>query len=385
MSWRWAISFFDFRARRRRKFGRGDVDVAFVTNMRDETDRKRYLGNYVPKIGHFSGPKYWYNDEVSAATRSMVFTARELMDKKSRREAKESFLNIVRWSQDHGAKVILLAAGTKRLFGRGGRCLKEQFGDVTFTIGDNGTAYILKEETLRAFREAGLRPRFSRIAILGPSGILGGMMVSALKKEGYKIVAAGSSLSRLKVVAKREGIQMAESFDDMGKVDAVVSCTHSENLLLTKEKVGIIRKDDKKLLVIDVSEPSNLTETEYEKCRSMVVRQDAGNAYSPRLKYVLGPVSYRMFRLSKGVTFGCFAEAIALSKMPEDLRRSTNWFEVTEENMDIVASVFKELDISIPSPRNFGKPVTSFNLAFDPKEVDEADPCGELIGSFRIF
>ncbi len=44
-----------------------------------------------------------------------------------------------------------------------------------------------------------------------------------------------------------------------------------------------------------------------------MIRQDAGNAFNPKLKYVLGMVSYKLFGLTQGVTFGCFAEAISIA------------------------------------------------------------------------
>jgi len=91
-----------------------------------------------------------------------------------------------------------------------------------------------------------------------------------------------------------------------------VACTHSKEIRLTADMVELIRKRDKKLLVVDVAEPSNLKYREFQKCKGVVIRQDAGNAYNSRLKYVLGAISYKMFSLTQGVTFGCFAEAMSI-------------------------------------------------------------------------
>jgi len=183
---------------------------------------------------------------------------------------------------------------------------------------------------------------------------------------GYDIIGAGPSEDGLQKVNKMYGVQTCRTFSEMGKVDAVVACTHSEKIRLNAETVDFIRKDGKKLLVIDVAEPSNLTYREFQKCKDRVVRQDAGNAYAPGLKYVLGAISYRMFRLSRGVTFGCFAEALALAwalnngHAGDVLKR--NWLEVNENNMEFTASLFKELGFTIPSPRCFSRPVESFQL-----------------------
>ena len=76
--------------------------------------------------------------------------------------------------------MVLLAASTKRLFGDDGRALKERFPQILFTIGDNGTVSLLLRETLRAVAKSELRPDQSRIAVLGPYGLLGTHMVRSL-------------------------------------------------------------------------------------------------------------------------------------------------------------------------------------------------------------
>ena len=150
----------------------------------------------------------------------------------------------------------------------------------------------------------------------------------------------------------------------MGPVDAIVACTHSHSIALTAESVNRIRRPGKRLLVVDVAEPSNLRKSEYQKCREHVVRQDAGNAYSHHLEYVLGAISYRLFRLSRGVTFGCFAEALSLAsalKRGEDVTRR-DWFTVDAENMQVIARLFEQDGFVVPSPRCYGRAVESFDL-----------------------
>jgi len=362
MAWRALVAICDWRTMCRRIAGNATIDVVFLTNMRDNIDRKNFLGKYRPACGHFNGPRYWFKG-ICGRTRSLDITARELINPHTRREAKDKFIDAVRWAQSSGAKVVLLAAGTKRLFGRDGKELKELFPDLVFTIGDNGTALLLKLETLRALKEAGLTPANSRIAILGPYGLLGEQMVIALKKSGYQIIGAGPNGS-LKSLAEKCGIDICRTFADMGKVDAVVACTHSEEICLNGDVVEAIRRPNKKLLVIDVAEPSNFTQAEYDECRDISVRQDAGNAYARKLKYVFGALAYRRFRLTRGVAFGCFAEALSLfaSLRRHEEIRSVDWFIVDDVNMKVVEELFKKDEITIPSPRCFGKVVKSFNL-----------------------
>src|SRR3989344_7533262 len=124
-----------------------------------------------------------------------------------------------------------------------------------------------------------------------------------------------------------------------------VACTHSNGATLSATVADMIRRKHRKLVVIDVAEPSNLSKDEYARCANFVVRQDAGNAYNKDLKYVLGAVSYQMFRLTKGVTFGCFAEAMALAYTFKTSARNIqmfDWFSVDDRNLRRVSIMFEE-------------------------------------------
>ena len=367
--WRFLCALADWRTILRKLFGRPVINTVFVTNMRDDKDRQNFLGGWSPPEGHFNGPRYWLNGLISGRTRAMNLTAEEMVDLTGRRLARKKSAEVIQWAGKQGANVILFAAGTKHLFEGDHKFLTEKFPKMVFTIGDNGTMLLLRKETLRALDKSVLIPGISRIAVLGPYGILGEMMVRTLKTGGFDIIGAGPNEDGLEKVRKKYDIRVCRDFYEMGKVDAVVACTHSENIRLNSDNIDLIRRNYQKLLVIDVAEPSNLTYKEYQKCKDRVIRQDAGNAYAPGLKYVLGAISYKMFRLTQGVTFGCFAEAMALSwalgngHREEVLQR--NWLEVDDEKMEYCAKLFEELGFQIPSPRCFSSPVKSFDLNLD--------------------
>ncbi len=364
-TWRCLVALFDWRTLLRKLKGQPVVDVVFISNMRDRTDRKRFLGLWRPKCGHFNGPRYWLNGIVGR-TRALDVVTEDLNSEEGRKKAKKYFISATFWAKRNGAKVILLAASTKRIFGEDAAELKELFPELTFTIGDNGTFLLLREETLRAIKNAKLKPP-CRIAILGPYGFLGEMMVKTLSQMGYNMIGAGPNTSALKRVAENYKIETCQNFAEMGKVDAIVACTHSEKIRLNNESIELIRKPNKKLLVVDVSEPANLRYKEFQKCRNVVIRQDAGNAYSEHLKYVLGAISYKMFRLTKGVTFGCFAEALAIRRS----NKKIDWLIVNESNMKIISNLFTREEIIPPSPRCFGKKINSFNLSLKTQIKDK--------------
>jgi predicted amino acid dehydrogenase len=342
------------------------MDAVFITNMRDEVDRLRFRGRSQPIDGHFPGPRYWFNG-ITGRTRAIDSTARDLLSLKGRKKAKQQFLSAVTWAAGKGAKVILLAASTKRLFGDDGKELKAIFPNIVFTIGDNGTSVFLLSDVTQAFAKCGISPRHSRIAILGPYGLLGEVVTRFLTKERYTLVGAGSSFSRLKQIQDQYGISICRTLKEIGKVDAVVACTHSPEMRLSAESINGLRMAGKRLLVLDVAEPANMEASEYSKCDRWVIRLDAGNAFSNNLKYVLGSISYKMFRLSEGITFGCFAETLSLAcalRNGTDIRG--NWFEITQENMDRIRTYFELFGFAPSHPRCFGKLVNNIQLDLEP-------------------
>lgn len=362
--WRFLVAACDWRTHLRKLGGQPIVDAVFITNMRDETDRRRFLGKWDPKEGHFDGPRYILGDTIGR-TRSINSTTEDLLSDHGRERAQQQFIDATRWARNNGAKVILLAAATKRLFGENPDRLQKMFPELLFTIGDNGTTLILLNEIKRALKEAGLNPKNSRIGVLGPYGFLGNLVTKDLTEKGYKIIGVGPNMTALKRITKAYGVEICRNFNEMGKVDAVIACTHSEKVRLNDHAIDQIRHANKKLLVIDVAEPSNLRKEEYDKCKEVVIRQDAGNGYSPNLKYVLGAISYRMFRLTRGVTFGCFAETLSLAaaiKRGESIK-DVDWFSVNDKNMEFVSRLFRKVGFTLPSPRCFGKRIKSFNLS----------------------
>jgi hypothetical protein len=354
--WRFFVALADWRSLLRRPF---EFEVVFLTNIRDATDKKRFLGDWVPSLGHFNGPRYWFKN-VSGRTRGIYSLSTDLVHKSAISVARTQCIQAIEYVQARGAKVILLAASTKRLFGRDGAELKEMFPSLLFTIGDNGTAFLLISETMRALSKAKL-PVGSRVCVIGPDGFLGSIIAKRLIEQKYCVVGISNSSRNC------GDLEVVNSFDDLGEVDAVIACSHSSSLRLNSENIDKIRIKSKKLLVVDVAEPNNLTESEYAKVKEVVVRQDAGNGYNPHLKYVLSWVTYRMFRLSRGVTFGCFMETLVWAKAMKDepnnsSLRNLNLFEVNDSNMKIISELFDKYQVVAPVPKCFGKKVQSFDL-----------------------
>jgi len=329
--------------------------VVFISNFRDNSERQKYLIR--SQIGSEFIDGFRINmGEVYGRLKIINTDTHELLTTKGRRKAKKQFLSATKWAVDNGAKVVLLAASTKRLFGREAKELKEKFPNIVFTIGDNGTAHLLICDTLNAIERNGISKEQGKIVVLGAYGILGEAMVEALSSWNYKIIAVGDNVTRLQEIEKRYEVEINTTINNLTNVDLVVACTHKKELQLNGNIIQAIRPKERKLIIIDVAEPANLSKEEYRKNREFVIRQDAGNAYSKDISYVLGAFSYKKLSLSKGVIFGCFAEAMAIASIiKNDEYISKNWFEVNSINMKSIANVFDNLNIDVPTPRCFGE------------------------------
>ena len=124
-------------------------------SSRKSGDRKRFYfqhlesdrpeppsGGLNPPDGHFKGPCYWLN-RTTGRTRILDLTTEDHITPEGRRQPSEQFVSAATWVEERGAKVILLAAGTKRLFWENGAELKRIFPEVLITISDNGTMIVL--------------------------------------------------------------------------------------------------------------------------------------------------------------------------------------------------------------------------------------------------
>lgn len=373
--WRAALAMSDHRRALRLLTDRPRLDVVFITNIRDEAERRRFFPAGASRSAHASGPRL-HLQGIAGQVRGINFTAEEMYSREGRKQAKAVFISAVEWAQAQGARVVLLAASTKRLFGRDGAELKQRFPEMTFTIGDNGTALLLCQDVDRALALSQLKGRQPRILVIGPYGILGSAVSRHLMGRGHRVIGYGANERLLQDFSHETGMPVSHRLEELGEVDLVVACTHSTEAKLSCEAVQRLRRRYQRLVVVDVAEPANLDAEVYARCRTSVIRQDAGNAYSPRLHYVLGPLSWNKLHLSRGTVFGCFAEAMALYhaiyRQHNASALTRDWFEVSDFNSAIVREAFTALDIELPRPHCFGRPVEDFSLAMPSVALSDA-------------
>lgn len=346
---------------------KGPLDAAMISNYRDLVDVRR-LGYYnvesLPDV--LSWTRYVWEDKYKARL-FMIGSITEniggdLATPESIARASEQFKKAVAQAISLGARTILYAAATKRL--PIWEELKQQYPNVVFTLGDNFTGLLLGERILDAFRRSKLIPQRTRVLVIAPYGLLGSVALHYALNAGAEVVCMGNPkrINLLRNLQTRHGIDICTTFESVGKVDMVVACNSAQRSQLTPERVDMLRKEGKKLIVIDPNEPANMRPRLYRQTADRVIRLDSGNGHSSRLKHILDPLMPWILRLETGVTWGCFSETLIICANQE--LSKYDWFEISPRNIAIVTGYLGEEagQFALPTPTCFNKPVADFDL-----------------------
>ncbi len=355
------------------------IDAIMITNMRHHQDKVSFTGEWNPTEGHFNGPRFWWNKfslkAVSGRTRAMTVYADEMDNPNSeisgpaKEKARETFLKAIAWAAKRNPRVGLLAASTKHLFGKNAELLKIKYPNILWTKGDNGTFLIKQGQIRYSFEKSGIQV-FYRIGINCPYGTLGRATLEFLVAQGFQnLVAIGNNKKALRKISQEFGLQIVDSYSEMGKVDAFVNCAHAGKSVPTPERIDQIRREDKKMLMLDVCQPAVFSVKDYLSMEDRLVLVTVGNGYCRKLSYVFGDTVAKAFGFpSQRTLFGCFLEAMALAyALKNNIRKEeilkTNWMETSLKNMAIIQDLFNRMGISHPIPGFcFKRRITSFDL-----------------------
>lgn len=347
---------------------KGPLDVAMISNYRDMVDVKKFGFWSVKSLPDvLSWTRYVWEEKYKARLFMIGSLTEDIGGDDATSEtiekASEQFRMAVKIAVDLGARVILYAAATKRL--PLWKELKLKYPNVIFTIGDNFTGLLLGEGILNAFKLTGLSPKGSRVLVIAPYGLLGSVALHYAVSSGAQVIGMGNPkrIKLLEGLQKKFGIEIYTSFGEVGKVDVVVACNSAPRSQLSPERVELLRKAGKRLVVIDPNEPPNMPPELFEGSKGRVIRLDSGNGYSPRLVHILEPVTPWLLRLAKGITWGCFSETFIIGASPE--LKEVDWFKVNQSNMTILRGFLGDGKgrFFLPQPTCFNRPVKDFDLA----------------------
>lgn len=264
--------------------------------------------------------------------------------------AKDYFIKAVEYSIDAGAKVILLAASTKRLFGNGCE-LKAMFPNAIFTIGDNGTALAFIRQidfvTKNIFID-------SPILVLG-AGFLGETAISHLKSKGYRKVII---ISRHKIKGSTLKYHYTSLDEYIHSVDfegasLMLGCAHNHDVQ-THQLEALIRD---RLIILDVAVPKAIPLSIVSSLNGKVKRFDGGDFEIKNLKFNFMPQHVGLN--FEGEFYGCFTEALLLAL--SNYKGDCDFFQVTDSNMDLIRSLLKTYNNDFfVSMKNFGQTVEGY-------------------------
>ncbi|MDD5527994.1 MAG: hypothetical protein PHO56_03420 [Patescibacteria group bacterium] len=350
-------------------FGSKEIDVAFISEIRyfkpgDEKNDSRLFGFNFKKFRVLDWIQYRLTT-ASADIRGQLFMIGMKSDEISRnpKKARELFLEAADRAKKKGAKIILLAANTKSIFGRPDTAIKrlgDLRPDITFTLGDNLTAGFINEAIETLFRKSGLKPDSANILIVAPRGLLGTSSASFIKddlrcKNVWGMFNPGDGMENAVKVGGNMNISPVISFDDLPRpIDLVVTCGAQSYYELTAEVIEKIRRKNGKLIIVDPCEPANVREATLEKCAENAIYWKAGNGYNPNLKYVLGSYAARILGMKADLFWGCFSEtfALAFAFTRHSSLKTNDWFSVDRKKIEFTRVWSRVLGFSLPPSSN---------------------------------
>ena len=345
----------DWRCQLRVLSGGGKYDVAFITNFENDL-QKGFMG-----ISRMKSVAYGLRFSLGGSLCRYLLinsSAHDLARPRSQQLGKHHVRLAIKIAIRDGARVILFAAGTKRLFSESEFAeIRKDYPHIIFTIGDNGTALALLSEVVHAIKLRGLKID-SKITILGPNGFLGEATAKFLQTLGYNNLQLLSSSKE-------------NPFAGVHEVELIVACSHYARLKLTSDILDSI-SCEKGAYVVDVCRPSNLSRKEFLKCTN-VARQDSGMVHNAGLRYVF-PLGAQFVLHQLGIStrrlYGCFGEAVALSALPQEDLSGFDFLSVNSKTMRLLERAFTLTGFVVSPVHNYGK---ATNIAIPSIEWDIAN------------
>ncbi len=226
------------------------------------------------------------------------------------RMARDLALRVIRENPDF--KLVGFGASLKHIFsGKSLENLQDELREkgAFASIGDTFTCISMEKAFAAGLERLDLVDRRLRIAVIGASGVLGENSVRYFLDRGDEVVAFGTHEGRARHIGQIYGIESYTDFSQIGKVDVVVCCNHTEAARLTAERVELVRRNGTLLLVFDPSYPHGYPQCEFEKAQGKSVRLEV-DVFSSELRYENG--ANVLLSLPEDEIFACFAEFFLL-------------------------------------------------------------------------
>lgn len=294
---------------------------------------------------HLAGPRL-HLAGVAVQTRYLNTSAQDLRSAKGRQTARLQCLAALGWAQARGARVVMLSAATKWLFGRDAAPLKARYPGLSFTTGDNGAALLLCQSVDKAIARAGLR--HPRVLVLAPYTALGKALGAHLAARGVDVLGWGPTPGLLAENAPTAGMRTVNDLAKVGPVDLVVACGQGTKPQLGPAELATLCRTDRKLLVLDATPGATVEGEVLARLAGQVLRQDAGLAHAVARRN-------RQPQRSTGAVFGSLAEAVALfhtlhvEQDPTPLQH--DWIDWQPSTAPLLMHAFDRLGLQLIAPQ----------------------------------
>lgn len=303
--------------------------IANSTSPQNRQDLKDYLG--VPQDGFFKPLEFKYQG-VPGGIIPLDIQPQDILTVAGSKKARMALLKAVDYLAQKGAKVICLAASTKRLAGKDGELIKNKYPDIIFTIGDNATN--LSFELLLRWVAIELNRTISVFCLGG--GFLGEQAVEILLEEGFKNITVLSEY----ISGFSGKINLIRSLKEISHNDYqfMISCTHKYNI----QSIGFLTPNSK---TIEVAVPPGINPQLF---LNGMTRYDSGDYYLDHIEYDFSP--HILSLPNKNLWYGCFTEAVLLS-LAHDRGVSLveyDLFKINSENKKFISTLLKEQNIKVP-------------------------------------
>jgi hypothetical protein len=238
---------------------------------------------------------------------------------------------------ERGAKVICLAASTKRLAGKSGEFLKKKYPEIIFTIGDNATSLAF-QRLIEASIAKDFDKKKDKILVLG-AGFLGLEAINFLLSQKCKNIIVVSE-QKLDLPIK----QVSHVKEVVAPVKLLIACTHKYDL----QAGELSFLDPLESKIIDVAVPAGVSPELFQSLSETCQRFDAGNFWLKDISYDFAPSILSLGQ--KEVFFGCFTEAVMLTLAYEKKEKllPLNFFEINKENKRLILDYLKGERAMIP-------------------------------------
>jgi predicted amino acid dehydrogenase len=281
---------------------------AILTNLRDENDIPLVFPECKKKLPSFKVlSTFNVFGKVEGEIIVLGLTGKEMM--LNPKVAAEKVLEATIFAQERGAELIGLTSLTSSVTMQGKWLQKRQGVKIALTHGDTYAAGITLEGLEKIAFMMGRNLKEMTVAVVGAYGLIGKAISTKLTTMCAELILIGPNPNKLDRLYHNLPVGLAKvtkstEINEVNRADIIVTATSNPNALITPA----VFKDDRKIVIYEVSVPPNLPEATYIEIKKQfpnIVRVDGAMVLIPGVD-----LGGEITGVAKGTTYACWAETI---------------------------------------------------------------------------